>query len=40
MNKRVGYILSLDHESERAIFSKNVLEKIGFDVIIIKPIPG
>jgi hypothetical protein len=38
MNKRCGYILTLDFESDRAIFSKNILEKIGFDVIFIKPI--
>ena len=39
MTKRTGYILTLYPESERAIFSKNVLENIGFDVIFIKAIP-
>ena len=38
MNKRVGYILTLNPESERTVVSKNVLENIGFDVIIIKAI--
>ena len=38
MIKRCGYILTLDPQSERAIFSKNILEKIGFNVILIKPI--
>ena len=38
MSKRTGYILTLNPESVRAIFSKNILEKIGFDVIFIKPI--
>jgi hypothetical protein len=28
----------LDPESERAVFSKKVLENIGFDVILVKPI--
>jgi hypothetical protein len=36
--KRTGYILTLNPHSERAIFSKHILEKIGFDVILIKPI--
>lgn len=39
MNRRKGYILTLDPESDRAIFSKNVLEKIGFEVIFMKVIP-
>jgi hypothetical protein len=38
MNKRNGYILTLNPESERAIFSKNILENIGFDVIFINAI--
>lgn len=38
MSKRNCYILTIDSESERAIFSKKVLENIGFDVICIKPI--
>jgi hypothetical protein len=38
MIKRCGYILTLDPTSERAIFSKTILEKIGFDVILVKPI--
>ena len=39
MSKRTGYILTVYPESERAIFSKNILESIGFDVIFIKAIP-
>jgi hypothetical protein len=31
-------MLTLDPKSERAIFSKTILEKIGFDVILVKPI--
>jgi hypothetical protein len=38
MIKRTGYILTLNPESDRAVFSKNILEKIGFDVIFIKAI--
>jgi hypothetical protein len=38
MIKRCGYILTLDPESDRAIFSKNILEKIGFNVILVKAI--
>ena len=38
MIKRCGYILTLDPQSDRAIFSKNILEKIGFNVILVKPI--
>jgi len=38
MSKRTGYILTVCPESERAIFSKNILESIGFDVIFIKAI--
>lgn len=36
MNKRTAYLLTLDPESNRALFAKNVLEKIGFGVIFIK----
>lgn len=32
--------MTMDPESERAVFSKQILETIGFDVIIIKPIPN
>jgi hypothetical protein len=39
MTKRTGFILTLSAESERAIFSKHILESIGFDVIFIKAIP-
>ncbi len=38
MIKRTGYILTLNPESDRAVFTKNILEKIGFDVIFIKAI--
>ena len=40
MSKRIGYILTIDPNSDRAVFSKNVLENIGFDVIFIKAIPN
>ena len=40
MLKRNGYILTLDPYSDRAMFSKNVLENIGFNVIFIKAIPN
>jgi len=40
MNRRCGYILTLNPNSERALFSKNILEKIGFDVILIQAIPN
>ena len=40
MNKRTAYLLTLDFESERAVFSKGVLDKLGFDVILIKAIPN
>jgi len=40
MNKRCGYILTLNPQSERALFSKNILENIGFDVTFIQPIPN
>jgi hypothetical protein len=38
MSKRNAYILTLDPESERAVFSKKVLENIGFDIIFVKAI--
>jgi len=38
MSKRSAYLLTMNSESDRAIFSKNILEKIGFTVIFIKPI--
>lgn len=40
MNTRNGYILTLDPNSNRAMFSKNVLESIGFSVIFITAIPN
>ena len=40
MTKRNAYVLTLDFESERAIFSRKILEHIGFDVMFIKPIPN
>ena len=40
MNKRCAYILTVNSESDRAIFSKNVLETIGFDVTFVKSIPN
>ncbi len=40
MTRRSAYVLTLDFESERAIFSKKILENIGFDVMFIKPIPN
>jgi len=40
MNRRNGYILTLNPDSERALFSKHTLEKIGFDVIFIQAIPN
>jgi hypothetical protein len=40
MKKRTAYLLTLDFESERAVFSKGVLDKLGFDVILIKAIPN
>lgn len=35
MVKRIAYLLTGDIDSDRAIFSKNVLDKIGFDVNVI-----
>ena len=40
MKKRCGYILTLNPQSERALFSKNILENIGFDVTFIQPMPN
>ena len=37
---RIGYLLTTNEESERYIFSKNLLEKIGFTVHCIKAIPN
>ena len=39
MIKRKAYLLTCDENSERAIFCKNLLTKIGFDVILFKAIP-
>ena len=38
MIKRNAYLLSTNFESERTIYSKNLLEKIGFNVILFKAI--
>jgi hypothetical protein len=38
-NNRTAYLLSVDKASDRSIFSKNVLEKLGFTVIVISAIP-
>jgi len=37
---RKAYLLTCDENSERAIFCKNLLDKIGFEVIIFKAIPN
>jgi GR25 family glycosyltransferase involved in LPS biosynthesis len=34
--ERIAYMLTCDEKSDRTIFSKKVLEKIGFDVKIVK----
>ena len=39
MIKRKAYLLTCDENSERAIFCKNLLTKIGFDVTFFKAIP-
>lgn len=39
MIKRKAYLLTCDENSERAIFCKNLLTKIGFDVILFIAIP-
>jgi len=36
---RNAYLLTCDPNSERAIFSKNILEEIGFNVILFEAIP-
>lgn len=36
--KRKAYLLSTNFNSERTIFSKNILEKVGFDVILFQSI--
>lgn len=36
---RKAYLLTCDENSERCIFSKNLLETIGFNVILFKAIP-
>ena len=36
---RKAYVLTCDVCSERALFSKDVLEKIGFDVVLFPAIP-
>jgi hypothetical protein len=38
--KRNAYVLTTNKNSERTIFSKNILEKIGFNVILIQHIPN
>ena len=35
---RTAYLLTTNHQSPRAIFSKNVLENIGFNVIVVNAI--
>lgn len=37
--KRTAYLLTTDENSERANFSKTLLEKIGFEVELVKAIP-
>jgi hypothetical protein len=39
MNKRNAFLLTMDPLSERALFSKQILEDIGFDVKLINAIP-
>ena len=39
MNTRTAYLLTTNEQSERCIFSKGVLEKIGFNVEVIIAIP-
>jgi hypothetical protein len=36
---RKAYVLTCDISSDRALFSKNVLDKIGFDVVLFPAIP-
>jgi hypothetical protein len=40
MSIRIAYLLTTNEESERCIFSKGVLEKIGFTVHCVKAIPN
>ena len=40
MNKRIAYLLTGDIHSDRAVFCKDILEKIGFDVEFIIYIPN
>jgi len=40
MNKRKAYLLTINEKSPRTIFSKKILQDIGFDVIIFKAIPN
>ena len=39
MSSRTAYLLTINENSERCIFSKKILEKIGFDVQIVNVIP-
>ena len=39
MNTRPAYVLTTNKSSERTLFSKDVLEKIGFSVILVQHIP-
>jgi hypothetical protein len=39
MNTRPAYVLTTNKSSERTLFSKAVLEKIGFSVILVQHIP-
>ncbi len=39
MNTRTAYLLTTNEQSERCIFSKSVLDKIGFNVQIVNAIP-
>jgi hypothetical protein len=40
MTTRIGYLLTTNENSDRYIFSKNILEKIGFTVLCVKAIPN
>ena len=40
MMSRTGFLLTVNEFSRRTVFSKNILEKIGFDVKIIQCIPN
>lgn len=39
MSKRIAYLLTTNEQSDRCIFSKNILEKIGFTVHIFNALP-